>query len=256
MKGNKLIIFKLFVLFLISCTSDDNNSNQATTQDVLKLIRVDFLDQNGNIDSSVRYEYNQNQTLDKRIFVSNNMMETEYEFIYNNQGQLISDGIFNFEYSNNLISRATTGSGMTSFSYEYQYNSSNQVIQYSQILGNVTMCSTNVITFDVNENSIFQDGCWNYNANYDDNINPFSLVYPSEYLKINAASEVFNTALFIGNNNIIEYNTNDSNVMDSYSYTYNNMGYPLTRDYQGTGYDFLLERKSTIFIYETLTFPN
>ncbi|WP_430408777.1 hypothetical protein [Kordia sp.] len=252
----KSIFLIVLVLTIFSCSSDENNLVTETTQEVLKLVRVDFLDSSGNVDQYITYEYNDDQTLNQKSFFFDNNTVVEYEFTYDNNGQLISDGTFNFEYVNGLISSATPVQGITGFSYEFQYNSSNQVTQYTQFLNNTPICSTNTITFESNGNSIFQEGCWNYSASYDDKNNPLLLVYTEEYLKINLAREVLFTALFVGSNNVLVYNTNDLNVMDTYLYTYNNQGYPLTRDYQGTGYDYLFEIRPTIFIYEILTFPN
>lgn len=227
----KLFILLVFTLAVFLSCSNDEDVNQDPIQS--KLIKVtELITQNGELtefgpESNISYQYGTNN------FVSVLIASGGYtrEFTYNSNNQIINElysnnnGFIsntNYTYENGMISVETYDDG-SSVEYIYQ---NNQIVQMIFNYPNNPENNGSIsLTYDTNGNvlNIVNDSTSETieSYQYDDKINPFSLLFPTSYNKVKRIS-----------NNNMTYREDCQRVI---TYEYNALNLPTNSVYNDCG---------------------
>ncbi|GAA0739706.1 hypothetical protein [Gaetbulibacter jejuensis] len=238
MKNN--LISLLLVTVIFSCSNSESNENDNQP----KLIMVtELITQNGELtdfgpEGNVTYQYNSNN------FVSVLTASGGYikEFAYNSNNQVISETYnnengfsytINYMYENGLITMETYEDD-SYIEFVYTNNLVSQMLfNYPNNPQNNSSIS---LTYDANGNikTLIDDATSEIfeSYDYDNMINPFSLLFPSSYNKIKRIS-----------NNNMTYREDCNRIT---VYDYNNQNLPLSSTYNDCG-GFTKER---VYFYE------
>lgn len=238
MKSNLILLLLVIVIF--SCSNSESNENENQP----KLIMVtELITQNGELtdfgpESNVTYQYNSNN------FVSVLTASGSYikEFTYNSNNQVISEtynnenGVsytINYMYENGLITMETYEDD-SYIEFVYTNNLVSQMLfNYPNNPQNNSSIS---LTYDANANikTLIDDATSEIfeSYDYDNMINPFSLLFPSSYNKIKRIS-----------NNNMTYREDCNRIT---VYDYNNQNLPMSSTYNDCG-GFTKER---VYFYE------
>jgi len=181
----------------------------------IKLVKVDtetILDPNQTFNGSIEFKYGDNNFVEETIGGGG----ISHKYIYNTMNQLVkiiydnNNGVsynINYSYTNGLITTETYEGGSAT---HYFYNNTNQLVRiyYDIPAGSYSL----YLTYDSNENvvNLIRDSEIVDSFEYDNKPNPYRLLFPDAYSKINR----------IGNNNATF--RKDSERVTTYEYNYNN----------------------------------
>lgn len=239
MKKSLILILPLLA-WCISCTNNEVNEEPVQT----KLVKVsELITQNGELtefgpESNITYQYNTNNFVSvltasggftrKLTYNSNNQIINE---VYNNDNGASSNT--NYTYQNGLIALESYDDG-SYIEYIYQNNQVAQMIFYYP--SNPENNGSLSLTYDSNGNitNIINDATSETieSYQYDDKINPFSLLFPISYNKVKRIS-----------NNNMTYREDCDRIT---TYEYNELNLPINSVYNDCG-NYTKERT---FFYE------
>ena len=208
----KLLLFSVFAFSLISCNNDDNSQNPSDNNQILKLKEYRGMDYK-------TYYYNQNGFIDSISVIGGGMLPTDIQtkFHFNSENKLISierwvqiviheESFYEndiFEYNDeNLISIKKTFDENNSLirTSNYSYNSDGYLTTGNQTYSNGNLVQDNGIIYT-----------------YDNKKNPFYDLYPMAYIRMNQ----------INKNNTLTSGNSSENFL-TFSYSYNENGYPIS----------------------------
>lgn len=237
----KKTIILFFTAFILSCSSNDNITNNETN---LKLVKEIITYASNSITRNYIY---QNNVLSKITGNDANSEEDDQTFIYNN-GRLSKIKLYTRQNINEPAKPTTivmsySGENIESYTSSFDDNS-NPSTTYTNIYVNDRLdfqitnngnqgfrheyySNGNLYKIKNNSSDLFI-----YNS-YDNKKNPYYLVYPDPYLRMQIYSP----------NNVL--NAIGNNYTETYEYEYNNYDYPtkITKRVNGT------IQSTTIFIY-------
>jgi hypothetical protein len=216
-KTMRKIILISFLALILSCNSDDDSG---LSNSRLKVTRIDQFSNNNSIGTTL-FEYNEELRLIAQKDGSGNVI-----FTYNYENEKITSIISNgsttiYNYNGDLISSASNSDNNSLA--EYEYNSLEQLATSKNYENGILQCEINYTynnedNIETVNNSCFNSGSGPNNFEYDNMKNQNSLLFNSGLLKIFAVG--------FGNNNITMSLDNNSNVLYTVTYEYNNQGYP------------------------------
>ncbi len=210
----------LLLILLFSCSSNDDSLPSET---YYRLVKVDGFTAEDIFDFTTIFEYDSNNhfRLSKSITDMDIKGDQTVYYSYDSNNRLNnytidSYSIVEFEYEGNLIVKKTSDVVIV----EYHYNSLEQMIL------SISPSNDCVVEYDYNSNgnvTNFYQSCQDntYSVSYDNKKNPYELVYPEGFYKINVKSI----------NNRTFYTLNNSNIIYTYNYLYNTEGYPIKKSY-------------------------
>lgn len=249
MKKYTIIFITLFVL-IISCSKSDNSSNE--NHQKLLLSKIESIIKNNTLEVSDTFDfiYDSENNLVQYEYESSNMLNYTKSLLYSN-GQLIELGDLSVTVDNNIIT-------LTSNNRKQEYFSENDKIvkykwyNFDENSSTYNLDITTELTFDNDFENVIKSEQFDSNGNliqfsnfeYDNKNNPFlnfsSVFNLSEHIFLNP----FNSKNNITRRMDYEKSTNFQTAsIATYSYTYNNLNYPVNLDY--TYKNFNLKRDYT-----------
>jgi len=222
----KKILFLFTSILILSCSSDESNSNTDEVPSTnFKLKKITSTQQsleffyNGNNLTSVVETENQNSIYKTELVYENNKLVRLKRFI-NNVYQS-NDDLF-FQYTNENITTSSGYGDNILFSHQYSYNSLGQMITDAQYDDGVYNSEETFTYFsdgniESHSHSAFSG---TYFYTYDNKSNPLYYSYPLSLSKISAISK----------NNEISKSTNFT-----YEYEYNSNNLPIKKIYKFNG---------------------
>ena len=212
------IILISFLALILSCNSDDDDNGLSNSR--LKITRIDQFSNNNSIGTTL-FEYDEELRLIAQKDGAGNVI-----FTYNYENDRITSIVSNssttiYNYNGDLIT--STSNSENNALVEYEYNSLEQLITSKSYEDGILQCEINY-TFNSEDNietvtnSCFNSGSGPNNFEYDNMKNQNSILFNSGLLKIFAVG--------FGNNNIKRALDNNSTVLYTVTYEYNNQGYP------------------------------
>ncbi|RSK39343.1 hypothetical protein [Mangrovimonas spongiae] len=226
----KKLSLSLICTFILSCSSDDSNSNDNSSQltGKLKSIEWNIAEPESIVKST--YNYDSSGLLESATTTYGNNTPSTTTYYYNGNGQIwkVTDitSTTEYEFNNNLIVSSTRTFNDNTYYREYEYNEQNQltlvnyfnnstiegylVLTYNDF-GNLTN-TTEYINGEVNEV---------YNYEYDSYNNPFLTAFENQEI-----SKIIQYSL----NNKTEraWTNNIGTTTFTREYSYNELGYPIT----------------------------
>ncbi|MBS9768729.1 MAG: hypothetical protein KGV44_14495 [Flavobacteriaceae bacterium] len=258
MKKNLILFFAMAIAFA-SCGGDDNDTPNPNPNNKLKLKKVvttyiptgKYSDKEETTTST---EYGANGYISKLTYIANyagKIENGERVYTYNDKNQLIKREDFRYNEKDSEIIYYYNKKGLISNSIEtgrfgneenqYIYNEKNQLIKKISKHKNYKETTT---YYEYDENgklSQTKQGNDITTFTFDDNKNPFSIVFPKEY-NLTAPDELFD-------NNVLT--SNDEWRKSIYMYNYNKEGFPsqATRTRYSSS-NTLNDTQTTEFFYE------
>ncbi|WP_298237996.1 hypothetical protein [uncultured Algibacter sp.] len=265
----KLILLSVLLISVLSCSSDSNdNPDSQVLDDVLvkqivyakgtsdeyintfnydsnKLTSVDYGDGYKNV-----YTYDGNNNLIKDDYYEENILTASIVLEYNSQNVLTkSTEIF---YPN---------SGLDDRQYEniFTYNPEGTItkvvyIDYFDSNAGFELAWTETISYSSNNIiEIAHDDGFTETYTYDNENNAFQNIHTVEILNLLSENE-FGSLIFGNTNNVISFTEDDNsagdNYNDTYEYTYNNQGFPITGTYTSKYGNQVVDIETLEFIYQ------
>lgn len=226
----KNILYILFVILTMSCSSDDegfvndydlsnDNSQNNQTENPLLITKIESYDRDGTLKSTSIPTYNNDNFVSKVKHRDEDGSNSETRYTYNN-GNIVKrtsfkDGIptgltYEYRYADNLIIERIERSGDYISHDFFEYDS------FGNIEFKHSGTGSNIVYYDYDsKNNLIK--LRNTNYTYDNKPNYGVLIFPNNFLKLDGSG---------GRNNRIKEEYDDSVKTKTYSYTYSSKGFP------------------------------
>jgi len=208
MKKISIILNTLFLLLLISCSSDNDNNELINTN---HLVKREYVSNNVNLE----YRYNTNEHLIRIIDIDNQEdIDSETNFVYDSNNVV----------TRNFNSNITNISSITNYSFNGNDKLLNAISVINEPNNTINPTVTNIQEFSYNDNIITV----NISSSVGDLVTVILEVNSLGLVNKMIKSEYYTTITYDSNENISEIKTfdNNDNLVDTSEYIYDNKPNP------------------------------